>query len=168
VPNTGNSDFGALARGKYAEQIRTSSNVVVIAQRWPTCFQTPRRSTLRCGYWRRLPSALAPDGPDRVASLDGLSDQVSFNSPGERVVPLHGLIRRLAIAAHARRRAGLSDPRWQARGDLAPDATARLGMGRRRCAGALDEPRVDQMAHLSHKGSFVYRMCVPQQKECKT
>ena len=43
------------------------------------------------------------------------------------------------------RNAGLPDRGWQARGDLAYAPTARLGMDRRRCAGALDEPAANQV-----------------------
>ena len=57
------SDFGTLVRGKYVKRVQTLSS---LTPKLPTCFQTRRRSTLRCGPWRRLPSAPVLGGVDCI------------------------------------------------------------------------------------------------------
>ena len=63
------SDFGELVRGKYAERLKKSSNIVVVDPELSHLFPTAMPLTLPSGHSRRLPSALS----QRAAALANAS-----------------------------------------------------------------------------------------------
>jgi hypothetical protein len=63
------SDFGALVAGNTSSDSKRTRTCLSLTPKLPTCFRTRRRSTPRCGSWRGLPGAPAPDGVHRAELL---------------------------------------------------------------------------------------------------